>query len=113
MPPLIDLHDLYAKQGVVIIGIHDNSVKTVPELEAELTEARQLYWGRRDVPFAFGIDSGPGRGTVHAHYGVEEWPTTIVIGRDGNVAGKYSPWGELQAELPRLLSDQSDQALIR
>jgi thiol-disulfide isomerase/thioredoxin len=113
MPPLIELHDLYAEQGVVIIAIHDNTVATVPELEAELTEARQLYWGRRDVPFPVGIDSGPGRGAVHEDYGVEEWPTTIVIDRDGNVAGKYSPWGELQAELPRLLSDQSDQALTR
>jgi thiol-disulfide isomerase/thioredoxin len=113
MPQLIELHDLYAEQGVVIIAIHDNSVETVPELEAELTEARQLYWGRRDVPFAVGIDSGPGRGSVHQDYGVEEWPTTIVVDRAGNVAGKYSPWGELQAELPRLLSEQSDQAFTR
>ncbi|UCD49108.1 MAG: TlpA family protein disulfide reductase [Phycisphaerales bacterium] len=109
MPQLIELHDLYAEQGVVIIGIHDNSVKTVPELEAELTEARQLYWGRRDVPFAVGIDSGPGRGAVHEDYGVDQWPTTIVIDRAGHVAGKFKPWGELQAELPRLLSDPLDR----
>jgi thiol-disulfide isomerase/thioredoxin len=108
MPQLIELHDLYAEQGVVIIGIHDNSVKSVSELETELTEARQLYWGRRDVPFAVGIDSGPERGAVHEAYGIDQWPTTIVIDRAGNVAGKFSPWGALQRELPRLLSDNSD-----
>lgn len=106
MPQLIDLYDMYADQGVVILGIHDNSIQSVTELEAALAEARQLYWGRRDVPFAIGIDSGSGRGAVHEAYGVDQWPTTIVINRSGNVAGTFSPWGELQAELPKLLSDQ-------
>ncbi len=107
MPQLIELHDLYAEQGVVIIGVHDNSVKSVSELETELTEARQLYWGRRDVPFAVGIDNGPERGAVHEAYGVDQWPTTVVIDRAGNVAGKFSAWGALQLELPKLLSDSS------
>jgi len=113
MPQLIELHDLYAEQGVVIIGIHDNTVKSVAELEAEVAEARQLYWGRRDVPFAIGIDSGSGRGAVHEDYGIDQWPTTIVIDRAGKVAGKYSPWGQLQDALPKLLSDQSAPGFTR
>jgi len=96
---------MYAERGVVIIGIHDNSIQSITELEAELTEARQLYWGRRDLPFAIGIDSGSGRGAMHEAYGVDQWPTTIVIDRAGKVAGKFSPWGQLQVELPKLLSD--------
>ena len=105
MPPLIELHDLYTEKGLKIIAIHDNSVRSVPELEVEMDEARQLYWGRRDLPFAVGIDNGQGRGAAHEAYGVNEWPTTIVIDRQGNVAGKLSPWGPLQRELPRLLAE--------
>lgn len=105
MPQLIDLYDLYADRGLVILAIHDNSVRSVPELETEMSEARQLYWGRRDLPFPVGLDNGQGRGVAHEAYGVSEWPTTIVIDRQGNVAGKLSPWGALQRELPRLLAD--------
>ena len=103
MPQLIELHDLYCDKGLVIIGVHDNSVASVAELEAKLTEARQLYWGRRDLPFPVGIDNGGVRGLAHEAYGVDQWPTTIVIDRDGNVAGKLSPWGTLQSALPKLL----------
>jgi hypothetical protein len=42
---------------------------------------------------------------VHEAYGVDQWPTTIIIDREGNVAGRFSPWGALQKELPRLLGD--------
>jgi len=106
MPQLIDLHDLYADKGLTIIAIHDNSVLSIPELEAEVDEARRLYWGRRDLPFPVGLDNGPGRGLAHEAYGVDEWPTTIVIDRHGNVAGKLSPWGALQRELPDLLAEE-------
>ena len=105
MPKLIELHDVYADQGLKIIAIHDNSVNSAAELENEIGEARQLYWGRRDLPFPVGIDSGQKRGAVHETYGVGEWPTTVVIDRHGKVAGKLSPWGELQQALPKLLSE--------
>ncbi|HNY80232.1 MAG: TlpA disulfide reductase family protein [Sedimentisphaerales bacterium] len=106
MPQLMELHDMYAEQGVVIIGVHDNSVATVAELDAKLVEAHQLYWGRRDLPFPVGLDRGPNWGGLHDAYGVDQWPTTVVIDPNGNVAGKFSPWGALQAELPRLLGQQ-------
>ncbi len=105
MPKLIELHDLYAERGLTIIAIHDNSVSSTAELESEIADARQLYWGRRDLPFPVGIDSGQKRGAVHESYGVDEWPTTVVIDRSGRVAGKLSPWGELQQALPRLLAE--------
>lgn len=103
IPQLMELHDMYAEQGVVIIGVHDNSVTTVAELDARLIEAHRLYWGRRDLPFPVGIDRGPNWGDVHDAYGIDHWPSTVVIDPNGNVAGKFSPWGALQNELPRLL----------
>ncbi|MHC4519883.1 MAG: TlpA disulfide reductase family protein [Planctomycetota bacterium] len=105
MPQLIELHDLYYDKGLSVIAVHDNSLAAVQELETKLIEARSLYWARRDLPFAVGIDSGPGRGATHEDYGIDQWPTTIVIDREGKVAGKLSPWGPLQKELPRLLNE--------
>lgn len=105
MPKLIELYDVYADQGLQIIAIHDNSIASTAELENEIGEARQLYWGRRDLPFPVGIDSGQKRGSVHETYGVGEWPTTVVIDRYGKVAGKLSPWGGLQETLPKLLAE--------
>jgi len=112
MSPLIELHDLYAEQGVTLISVHDNSVTGVGELEAKLAEVRQLYWGQRDLPFPVGIDRGEERGAVHEAYGINQWPTTIVIGRDGKVAGKFSPWGELQRELPRFLARTEEEIAV-
>ena len=105
MPKLIELYDAYYDKGLVIISVHDNSVASVQELETKLVEARALYWGPRDLPFPVGLDTGRQRGAAHETYGIDQWPTTIVIDRQGNVAGKFSPWGTLQKELPRLLGD--------
>lgn len=106
MPQLMELNDLWADRGVVIIGIHDSSVATVDELDAKLVEAHQLYWGRRELPFPVGIDRGTGFGAMHEAYGIDHWPTTVVIDPQGNVAGKFSPWGALQTELARFSEQQ-------
>lgn len=103
MPRLIELYDLYQDQGLVIVAVHDNSVTNGQDLEKNLIEARLRYWGRRELPFFVGLDGGRGRGTAHEAYGIEEWPTTVVIGTDGKVAGLFHPWGELQREIPKLL----------
>ena len=97
---------LVADEAGPPLGVPDPSVATVAELDAKLVEAHQLYWGRRDLPFPVGLDRGPNWGGLHDSYGVDQWPTTVVIDPNGNVAGKFSPWGALQAELPRLLGQQ-------
>lgn len=106
MPQLMELHDLWADQGVVIIGVHDNSVSNVAELDANLAEAHRLYWGRRELLFPVGIDSGKGWGAVHETYGIDQWPAVVVIDPQGNVAGTFSPWGPLEAVLAQMLSEQ-------
>lgn len=106
MPQLMELHDLWADQGVVIIGVHDNSVSNVAELDANLAEAHRLYWGRRELLFPVGIDSGNNWGAVHETYGIDQWPAVVVIDPQGNVAGTFSPWGALEAVLSRLLTEQ-------
>ena len=86
------------------MAVHDNSVVSRDQLEQKLTEARRRHWDR-DLPFVMGLDRGRGRGAAHETYGVDEWPTTIVINSEGKIAGRFHPWGELQAELPRLLGE--------
>lgn len=106
MPRLMELNDLWADQGVTMIGVHDNSVTTVAELETKMVGAHDLYWGRLDLPFSVGIDQGENWGAVHEAYGIEHWPTVVVIDTQGNVAGSFSPWGDLEAELSRLLAQR-------
>jgi thiol-disulfide isomerase/thioredoxin len=113
MPQLIELHDLWAERGVTIIGVHDNSVATVEVLEAKLVEAHRLYWGRRDLPFSVGLDTGEGWGEIHEAYGIDQWPVTVIIDPQGNVAGSFNPWGELQTELARLLQQPNGSSLTR
>ena len=106
MPRLTDVHDLWSEEGVVVIGVHDNSVATFEALDEMLIEAHRLYWGRRDLPFPVGLDTGKGWGAVHEAYGVDHWPVAVIVDLLGNVAGSFSPWGELQTELSRLLNQE-------
>lgn len=105
MPRLIELYDQYQDQGLAIVAVHDNSVTNGKDLEKNLIDARLRYWGRRELPFSVALDAGPGRGRAHDAYGIEEWPTTIAIDKDGKVAGLFHPWGELQRELPKLMQE--------
>ncbi len=113
MPQLIELHDLWSERGVTIIGVHDNSVASVEALDDKLVEAHRLYWGRRDLPFPVGLDTGDGWGEIHAAYGIDHWPVTVIVDPQGNVAGSFSPWGELQSEVTRLVQQSSGSSPTR
>ncbi len=110
MPSLMDLHDELAEKGLVIIGIHDDSLETAEELESKLAEFTENRWAGRAIPFRIALDGG-GRtpiegtersvnGATTAAYGITGWPTTVLIDPDGKVVGKYD--GHRQ-ELERML----------
>lgn len=103
MPELMKLHDKYADKGMVIIAVHDDSVASIEEMDAKLAKVRENYWGGRDLPFLIALDGGGDRGATHAAYGISKWPTTLVIDPNGKLIGEYSPWGQLDEEMPRML----------
>jgi thiol-disulfide isomerase/thioredoxin len=50
MPRLMALHDKYEDKGLVIIAVHDDSVKSIEEMDAKLEEPKRLAWAGRDLP---------------------------------------------------------------
>ena len=95
MPELVKLHDKYKDKGLVIVAVHNDSVDSISEMDLKLQKARKEYWGGRDLPFLIALDGGGEtrvagtghtvRGATTAAYYVNSYPTTFIIGRNGNV----------------------------
>jgi thiol-disulfide isomerase/thioredoxin len=120
MPALIDLHDRFKDKGLVIVGVHDDSVDSIEDMNQKLQTARAKFWGGRDLPFLIALDGGgetriPGtgdftRGKTTAAYLVYSFPTTLLIGPDGVVISEVKLWEDgapekLQKTLEKLLSE--------
>jgi thiol-disulfide isomerase/thioredoxin len=98
MPELMELHEKYKDQGLVIIAVHDDSTESIATMDAALVEVKQKFWGGKDLPFLIALDGGgevpiPGeeetaRGLTTAEYGISAFPTQVLIGRDGKVVGR-------------------------
>ncbi len=111
MPELMELHDAFADKGLVIIGVHDDSVASIAEMDSLIEQARRDYWDGRDLPFLVALDGGgdtpiadtdaTARGATTAAYGITSFPTTVLIGRQGEVIGSMNASGaeEVLSEL--------------
>jgi thiol-disulfide isomerase/thioredoxin len=82
MPALMALQDKFADQGLVVIAVHDGSVKSIAEMDERIARARQRQWFGRDLPFLVALD---GDGATTAAYGITTFPTSLLIDREGNV----------------------------
>ena len=103
MPKLMELHDEFQRFAVVFVAIHDTTVKTAEVLTSKLAEISAASWQGKELPFAVALDAGEKSGATHAAYGIRQWPTTLLIGRDGKLVGQFSPWGELRTQLRQML----------
>jgi thiol-disulfide isomerase/thioredoxin len=100
MPELMELYDKYHDKGLVVIGVHDDSVASIADMDKNLEKTRKELWKGRDLPFPVALDGGgelpisgterSTRGATHAAYGIQHWPTTILIDPQGNVVGEKS-----------------------
>jgi len=103
MPALMKLYDQTKDKGLVIIAVHDDSLPSIAELNQKLDQLRQEDWPGwkgRNLPFLIALDGGgqtrikytsfTSSGATTAAYGITSFPTTIAIGRDGNVIGEVS-----------------------
>ncbi len=74
LPQVQRAHELYADKGLVVIGVHHNSVPA---------ERVREFVRKKGLRFPVALDDADG-GTCGA-YGVSAFPTKVLIGRDGNV----------------------------
>jgi thiol-disulfide isomerase/thioredoxin len=117
IPKLIDLHEKYHEKGLVIIGIHDDKKNTVEDLEKEIQRLSKERWNGRKIPFAVALDGG-GRceiagtkltasGATTAAYGIQAWPTMVLIDKQGKVVKEYNRGGDAEV-LEKLLAEDID-----
>lgn len=94
MPTMMELHDVFSDEGLVIIAVHDDSLTSIEELDSKLEWLRQKHWGGRRLPFMVALDGGGNSGARHgattAAYGITGWPTKVLIGPSGKVLEKRS-----------------------
>jgi uncharacterized protein (TIGR03067 family) len=100
MPVLIEMHEKLAAKGLVIVGVHvdgDGEVDTAAKLDEKIAGFRKKLWSGKDLPFPVALVSGKqigegenkSRGEAAQVYGVESYPTTVLIDREGKVVGKF------------------------
>ncbi len=114
MPKLIDLHEKYHDKGLVIIGIHNDVMNSVKDLEKEINKLSKERWEGRKIPFALALDGGSKckiegtkltcEGTTTAAYGIQAWPTMVLIDKQGKVVSDFYP-GPNNEVLERLLAE--------
>ncbi len=118
MPKLMELHDQYNEDGLEIIAVHDGSVGSIKELKKKLKDIREEYWGGHDIPFAVALDGG-GRtkiegtdrsasGATTAAYGIQAWPTMVLIDKDGIVVKQFHSTPEDIELLERMLRPEAE-----
>jgi thiol-disulfide isomerase/thioredoxin len=115
IPHLMAIYDAFSDRGLMVIGIHDDSLESIDELDEKLATAREKIWMGRDLNFPIALDGG-GRtriagsgktvpGVTTAAYRITSFPTTVLIGRDGKVIGEFHApsLDDMIAELEELL----------
>ena len=100
MPDLIAFDELHKqhREQYQILTIHDDSLKSLKELDTKLPALKEKYWQGKDLPFPILLD---GQGQTEELFDIHGHPTSILIDPEGNVVGEVSPH-ELAAKLPPL-----------
>jgi thiol-disulfide isomerase/thioredoxin len=120
MPGLMNLYDELHGKGLEIVAVHDDSVDSIAQMDAKLQQVRSSVWHDRDLPFPVALDGGgetrvegssqTANGATTAAYGIEIFPTTVVINRDGTVWGGLDIRDPKNAEVLRRLVTSSDES---
>ena len=74
-------------------------VDSIAEMDQKLVESKARFWNGRDIPFPVALDGGGNTqikdtpytsvGATTAAYGVQNFPTKLLINRDGKLIGEF------------------------
>jgi thiol-disulfide isomerase/thioredoxin len=112
MPETFKLFDEYKKEGLVVIGVHvdltPDKIDSVTKLDAHLVDTRKKLWHGRDLPFpvAVALPVEEVGSAASEDYGVQSYPTMLLIDRRGNLVDMLHPGPEGIALLQKTLSEK-------
>lgn len=104
IPAMMKLQKEYAGKDLAIVTVHndhaENEVDTVSKLDEKLKSVREKRWEGHDIPFPvafvpakptpFGKNiSGEALNDYAAKYGIDGYPTCVLIDKQGNVVGPF------------------------
>ncbi len=99
MPHLMIISKAFPENNLTAIAVHDDSVTSLEEMDRKLRDIKNRIWMGNDIEFPIALDGGGEtriegsdnsvKGATTAAYGIQNFPTTILIGPDGNVRGQF------------------------
>ncbi len=99
MPHLMIISKAFPENKLTVIAVHDDSVTSLEEMDRKLKDIKKRIWMGNDIDFPIALDGGGEtriegsdnsvKGATTAAYGIQSFPTTILIGPDGNVRGQF------------------------
>lgn len=103
-PDLVRLRQKYRDDGLEVIALHSNSVKTFRELKEKMDPIFARVFGGEMPELPIGLE-GPGESAVFTAYGITGVPAVILIDQQGRVVRRFHHAGkpELEEEIRRLL----------
>jgi thiol-disulfide isomerase/thioredoxin len=98
VPVLRDLQSRYGQDGLQVIAVLCDEVPLRPRIAAATRYARD-----NNTNYAVYVEPGPQPGTVRDRFGVEGYPTAILLDPTGSVLWKGHPAkrGEIEAAVRR------------
>ena len=98
MPAAIAFDAQFAahRDQFVVLTVHDESLKTLAEVDAKTPPLEARYWGGRPLPFPVLLDAA---GDIEKRFGINAHPTGLLIDPAGNLVGE-ADIGDLAARLP-------------
>ncbi|QDV15961.1 Thiol-disulfide oxidoreductase ResA [Gimesia panareensis] len=104
IPELFKLRDEYSQDDLAIIGIHtpygeEDEVTSVAEMDQKLAKIREKIWKGKTIEFPVALtrfrkvpyypgEKSSANAIMNVEYGINRFPSSIVIDRQGNVVGK-------------------------
>ncbi len=108
IPELFKLREQYSQEELAIVGIHtpygeDDEVNSVKELDARLAKVQKEIWKGKQLDFPVALtrfqklpytpEGEPiANAKMNVEYGINSFPSTIVIDRQGNIFGNLKLW---------------------
>jgi thiol-disulfide isomerase/thioredoxin len=111
-PDLVRLREKYEREGLVILAVHDASLKSLDEVNAKMRPVLRRVFDGEPPTLPIALD-GTSEQSVFKAYGIYAVPAVILIDQRGRVVRRYHHAGkpELEADVRMLLSNRSKRAV--